>query len=141
MAHLAPWVPIGESNGAIDGLLARWPYAAAAIAVRVAAALAAIAGMCSCVSSTHIIAVYMHTDDVHHATRPSVCQCPAVGTAATRAGTAVDCASSYSAAGMTGVVGNNFQPSTGVGNYVLTYSMAGCNTTINVVIIASRKHY
>jgi|TARA_B110000908_G_C10246779_1_gene449306 hypothetical protein len=34
----------------------------------------------------------------------------------------------------TGVVGNNFQPSTGVGNYVLTYSMAGCNTTINVTV-------
>jgi len=34
----------------------------------------------------------------------------------------------------TGVVANSFQPSTGVGNYVLTYSMAGCTTTINVVI-------
>ena len=35
----------------------------------------------------------------------------------------------------TGVVANAFQPSTaGVGNYVLTYSLAGCNTTINVVI-------
>ena len=35
----------------------------------------------------------------------------------------------------TGVVANAFQPSTaGVGNYVLTYSMAGCNTTINVVV-------
>ena len=34
----------------------------------------------------------------------------------------------------TGVVGGNFQPSTGVGNYVLTYSMAGCNTTINVTV-------
>ena len=34
----------------------------------------------------------------------------------------------------TGVVANSFQPSTGVGNYVLTYSMAGCNTTINVVV-------
>jgi len=34
----------------------------------------------------------------------------------------------------TGVVANSFQPSAGVGNYVLTYSMAGCNTTINVVV-------
>lgn len=34
----------------------------------------------------------------------------------------------------TGVVGNNFQPSVGVGNYVLTYNMAGCSTTINVVV-------
>ncbi len=35
----------------------------------------------------------------------------------------------------TGVVANAFQPSSaGVGNYVLTYSMAGCNTTINVVV-------
>ena len=34
----------------------------------------------------------------------------------------------------TGVVGNNFQPSVGVGNYILTYSMAGCTTTINVVV-------
>ena len=35
----------------------------------------------------------------------------------------------------TGVVGGNFDPATaGVGNYVLTYSMAGCNTTINVVV-------
>ena len=34
----------------------------------------------------------------------------------------------------TGVVANSFQPSVGVGNYVLTYSMAGCNTTINVVV-------
>jgi len=35
----------------------------------------------------------------------------------------------------TGVLGNNFDPATaGVGNYVLTYSMAGCNTTINVVV-------
>ena len=34
----------------------------------------------------------------------------------------------------TGVVGNSFQPSVGVGNYVLTYSMAGCSTTINVVV-------
>ena len=34
----------------------------------------------------------------------------------------------------TGVVANAFQPSVGVGNYVLTYSMAGCNTTINVTV-------
>ena len=35
----------------------------------------------------------------------------------------------------TGVVGGNFDPATaGVGNYVLTYSMAGCSTTINVVV-------
>ena len=35
----------------------------------------------------------------------------------------------------TGVVGNDFDPSTaGVGNYVLTYTMAGCNTTINVIV-------
>ena len=35
----------------------------------------------------------------------------------------------------TGVVANTFQPSTaGVGNYVLTYNMAGCNTTINVIV-------
>ena len=34
----------------------------------------------------------------------------------------------------TGVVANAFQPSVGVGNYVLTYSMAGCSTTINVVV-------
>ena len=34
----------------------------------------------------------------------------------------------------TGVVANTFQPSTGVGNYVLTYSMAGCTTTINVIV-------
>ena len=35
----------------------------------------------------------------------------------------------------TGVVGGNFDPATaGVGNYVLTYSMAGCNTTINVIV-------
>ena len=35
----------------------------------------------------------------------------------------------------TGVIGNDFDPATaGVGNYVLTYSMAGCNTTINVVV-------
>jgi len=35
----------------------------------------------------------------------------------------------------TGVVSNAFQPtSAGIGNYVLTYSLAGCNTTINVVV-------
>ena len=35
----------------------------------------------------------------------------------------------------TGVIGNDFDPATaGVGNYVLTYSMAGCNTTINVIV-------
>ena len=35
----------------------------------------------------------------------------------------------------TGVVANAFQPSSaGVGNYVLTYTMAGCQTTINVVV-------
>jgi len=34
----------------------------------------------------------------------------------------------------TGVVANAFQPSSGVGNYVLTYSLAGCSTTINVVV-------
>jgi len=35
----------------------------------------------------------------------------------------------------TGVVANAFQPSTaGVGNYILTYTMAGCTTTINVVV-------
>ena len=34
----------------------------------------------------------------------------------------------------TGVVANSFQPSIGVGNYVLTYTMAGCSTTINVVV-------
>ena len=35
----------------------------------------------------------------------------------------------------TGVVGNDFDPATaGVGNYVLTYSMAGCSTTINVIV-------
>ncbi len=35
----------------------------------------------------------------------------------------------------TGVVANAFQPSTaGVGNYVLTYTMAGCQTTINVTV-------
>ena len=34
----------------------------------------------------------------------------------------------------TGVAANAFQPSVGVGNYVLTYTMAGCNTTINVTV-------
>lgn len=33
-----------------------------------------------------------------------------------------------------GVVANSFQPSVGVGNYVLTYTLGGCNTTINVVV-------
>ena len=35
----------------------------------------------------------------------------------------------------TGVVANSFQPSSaGIGSYVLTYTMAGCTTTINVVV-------
>jgi len=34
----------------------------------------------------------------------------------------------------TGVVANAFQPSVGVGNYILSYSMAGCTTTINVIV-------
>ena len=35
----------------------------------------------------------------------------------------------------TGVVANTFQPSSaGIGNYVLTYTMAGCTTTINVTV-------
>ena len=34
----------------------------------------------------------------------------------------------------TGVVANAFQPSIGVGSYVLTYAMAGCTTTINVTV-------
>jgi len=35
----------------------------------------------------------------------------------------------------TGVVGNDFDPSiAGVGNYVLTYTLAGCQTTINVTV-------
>ena len=34
-----------------------------------------------------------------------------------------------------GVIGNNFDPATaGVGNHVITYSLAGCNTTVNVVV-------
>lgn len=35
----------------------------------------------------------------------------------------------------TGVVANSFQPSSaGIGNYILTYTLAGCTTTINVVV-------
>ena len=35
----------------------------------------------------------------------------------------------------TGVVGGSFDPAiAGVGNYVLTYSMASCSTTINVIV-------
>ena len=35
----------------------------------------------------------------------------------------------------TGVIANAFQPSAaGIGNHVLTYTMAGCSTTINVTI-------
>ena len=34
----------------------------------------------------------------------------------------------------TGVTGNNFDPTVGIGNYVLTYSLAGCTTAINVVV-------
>jgi hypothetical protein len=35
----------------------------------------------------------------------------------------------------TGVLANSFDPAAaGVGAYVLTYSMAGCNTTINVIV-------
>jgi hypothetical protein len=35
----------------------------------------------------------------------------------------------------TGVVANAFQPSSaGIGNYVLTYALAGCTTTINVIV-------
>jgi len=34
----------------------------------------------------------------------------------------------------TGVTGNNFDPTVGIGNYVLTYTMAGCTTTINAVV-------
>jgi len=34
-----------------------------------------------------------------------------------------------------GVVGNSFDPATaGVGVHVITYSLAGCNTTINVTV-------
>ena len=32
------------------------------------------------------------------------------------------------------ITGHDAIQHTGVGNYVLTYSMAGCNTTINVVV-------
>ena len=35
----------------------------------------------------------------------------------------------------TGVIANSFQPSSaGIGNYNLTYTLAGCTTTINVVV-------
>ena len=34
----------------------------------------------------------------------------------------------------TGVTGNNFDPTIGIGNYVLTYNLAGCTTTINVIV-------
>ena len=34
----------------------------------------------------------------------------------------------------TGVTGNNFDPTVGIGNYTLTYILAGCSTTINVVV-------
>jgi len=34
----------------------------------------------------------------------------------------------------TGVAGNNFDPSVGIGTYMLTYTMAGCTTTINAVV-------
>ena len=35
----------------------------------------------------------------------------------------------------TGVIGNDFDPATaGIGNHVLTYSMTGCTTTINVTV-------
>ena len=34
----------------------------------------------------------------------------------------------------TGVTGNNFDPTVGVGNYTLTYILAGCTTTINVIV-------
>jgi hypothetical protein len=34
----------------------------------------------------------------------------------------------------TGVTGNNFDPSVGIGNYTLTYILAGCTTTINVIV-------
>jgi len=35
----------------------------------------------------------------------------------------------------TGVIGNDFDPAiAGIGNYVLTYLMAGCSTTINVIV-------
>ena len=34
----------------------------------------------------------------------------------------------------TGVTGNNFDPSTGVGTYSLLYTLAGCTTSINVIV-------
>ena len=34
----------------------------------------------------------------------------------------------------TGVTGNNFDPTVGIGNYILTYILAGCTTTINVIV-------
>ena len=34
----------------------------------------------------------------------------------------------------TGVTGNNFDPTVGIGNYALTYILAGCTTTINVIV-------
>ena len=34
----------------------------------------------------------------------------------------------------TGIVANTFQPSIGVGNYVLTYTLANCAATINIVV-------
>ena len=34
-----------------------------------------------------------------------------------------------------GVTGNNFDPATaGIGNHVITYSLAGCNTTVNITV-------
>jgi len=34
----------------------------------------------------------------------------------------------------TGVTGGDFDPSIGVGNYTLTYTLAGCTTTLNAVV-------
>ena len=34
----------------------------------------------------------------------------------------------------TGVTGTNFDPTVGLGNYTLTYTLAGCTTTINVIV-------
>jgi hypothetical protein len=34
----------------------------------------------------------------------------------------------------TGVTGNNFNPSIGIGTYALTYTLAGCTTAINVIV-------
>ena len=34
----------------------------------------------------------------------------------------------------TGVTGTNFDPIVGLGNYTLTYTLAGCTTTINVIV-------